>query len=114
MREQVDHPAAIDRALKDDRKQLALKETSAAEPGKLLKKHIPVRTHYPWDERKLQTSLLGFFEIDTVHHCGDQDSGELCFTLNAADVASVWRITADFFPSGRSGHTNAVLSKIFQ
>jgi hypothetical protein len=58
-------PATIDRALKGDRKKLALKGISGTKPGKLLKKHIPVRTHYPWNERKRQTSLLGFFEIDT-------------------------------------------------
>jgi hypothetical protein len=69
-------PATIDRALKEDRKKLALKGISGTKPGKFLKKHISIRTHYPWNERKLQTSLLGFFEIDTVHHCGERDSGE--------------------------------------
>jgi hypothetical protein len=48
--------------LKIDRKKLALRGISGTKPGKLLKKHIPVRTHYPWNERK-----PGFFEIDTVH-----------------------------------------------
>jgi hypothetical protein len=78
-------PATIDRALKGDRKKLAVKGISGTKPGKLLKKHIPVRTHYPWDERK-----PGFFEIDTVHHCGERDSGEFCLTLTATDVASGW------------------------
>jgi hypothetical protein len=78
-------PATIDRALKDDRKKLALKGKSGTKPGKLLKKHISVRTHYPWNERK-----PGFFEIDTVHHCGERDSGEFCLTLDAADVYSGW------------------------
>jgi hypothetical protein len=45
-------PATIDRTLKGDRKQLALKGKSGAKPGTLLKKHIPVRTYYPWNERK--------------------------------------------------------------
>jgi hypothetical protein len=78
-------PATIDRALKGDRKRLALKGISGTKPGKLLKKHIPIRTHYPWSDRK-----PGFFEIDTVHHCGDRDAGEYCLTLNATDVASGW------------------------
>jgi hypothetical protein len=68
-------PAAIDRALKNDRKKLALTGKSGTKPGKLLKEHITVRTYYPWNERKRQTSLLGFFEIDTVHHCGARDAG---------------------------------------
>jgi hypothetical protein len=78
-------PATIDRALKEDRKKLAIRGKNGTKPGKLLKKHIPVRTHYPWDERK-----PGFFEIDTVHHCGERDSGEFCLTLDATDVASGW------------------------
>ena len=65
-------PATIDRALKEDRKKLAPRGISGTKPGNLLKKHIQVRTHYPWDDRK-----PGFFEVDTVHHCGDRDAGEL-------------------------------------
>jgi hypothetical protein len=78
-------PATIDRALKEDRKKLVIRGISGTKPGNLLKKHIPVRTHYPWNERK-----PGFFEIDTVHHCGERDAGEFCLTLDATDVASGW------------------------
>jgi hypothetical protein len=78
-------PATIDRALKEDRKKLSPRGISGTKPGTLLKKHIPVRTHYPWDERK-----PGFFETDTVHHCGERDAGEFCLTLDATDVASGW------------------------
>jgi hypothetical protein len=78
-------PATIDRALQSDRKKLTLKGKSGTKPGKLLKKHISVRTHYPWNERN-----PGFFEVDTVHHCGERDSGEFCLTLTATDVASGW------------------------
>jgi hypothetical protein len=78
-------PATIDRALKEDRKKRSPRGISGTKPGNLLKKHIHVRTHYPWDERK-----PGFFEIDTVHHCGERDAGEFCLTLDATDVASGW------------------------
>jgi hypothetical protein len=78
-------PATIDRALKEDRKKVAIRGISGTKPGNLLKKHIQVRTHYPWDDRK-----PGFFEVDTVHHCGDRDAGEFCLTLTATDVASGW------------------------
>jgi hypothetical protein len=71
--------------LKADKKKLAPKGISGTKPGKLLKKHIQVRTHYPWNERK-----PGFFEVDTVHHCGERDSGEFCLTLTATDVYSGW------------------------
>jgi hypothetical protein len=78
-------PATIDRALKDDRKQLTGRGISGTKPGNLLKKHISVRTCYPWDDRK-----PGFFETDTVHHCGTRDAGEFCLTLDATDVYSGW------------------------
>jgi transposase InsO family protein len=78
-------PATIDRALKGDRKKLALKGVSGTKPGKLLKKHILVRVYYPWNDRK-----PGFFEIDTVHHCGNRDEGEFCLTLTVTDVFSGW------------------------
>jgi hypothetical protein len=58
-------PAAIGRGLKDDRKKPALTGKSGTKPGKLLKKRITVLTCSPWNERKRQTRLLGFFEIDT-------------------------------------------------
>jgi len=78
-------PATIDRKLKADKKKLALKGRSLTKPGNLLKKHIPVRTYYADADKK-----PGFFEIDTVHHCGNHDSGEFCLTLTATDVYSGW------------------------
>jgi hypothetical protein len=68
-------PATIDRALKGDRTSLAIRGISGTKPGKPLKKYIPVITYYPWNERK-----PGFFELDTVHHCGHHDAGEFCLT----------------------------------
>lgn len=78
-------PATIDRILKPDKKKLSLKGKSGTKPGKLLKKQIPVRVYYADAEKK-----PGFFEIDTVHHCGTSDSGEFCLTLTATDVYSGW------------------------
>ncbi|AEF81906.1 integrase domain protein [Leadbettera azotonutricia ZAS-9] len=78
-------PATIDRALKEDRKKLTFRGISGTKSGNLLKKHIQVRTHYPWDDRK-----PGFFEVDTVHHCGERDTGEFNLTLTATDVSSGW------------------------
>ena len=78
-------PATIDRRLKADKKELAFKGKSGTKPGNLLKKQIPVRTYYADADKK-----AGFFEIDTVHHCGHTDSGEFCLTLSATDVYSGW------------------------
>jgi hypothetical protein len=78
-------PATIDRKLKEDKKKLALKGKSGTKPGNLPKKQIPVRTYYADADKK-----PGFFEGDTVHHCGTSDSGEFCLTLSATDVCSGW------------------------
>jgi hypothetical protein len=78
-------PSTIDRVLRADKKKLALKGKSGTKPGKLLKKQIPVRTYYTDADKK-----PGFFEIDTVHHCGTSDSGEFCLTLTTTDVYSGW------------------------
>ena len=77
--------ATINRKLKDERKKRLLRGVSGTKPGKWLKHTIPIRVHYPWNERK-----PGFFEIDTVHHCGNRESGEFNLTLDCTDVYSGW------------------------
>jgi hypothetical protein len=57
--------ATINRKLKTERKKRLLRGISGTKLGKWLKHIIPIRVYYPWNERKLQTSLPGFFEIDT-------------------------------------------------
>jgi hypothetical protein len=81
--------AAIDRRLKPWRKKLEIKGKSLTKPGTLLKNQIPVRVFFSWDERK-----PGFFEIDTVSHCGISSSGEFCFTETLTDVFSGWIVPA--------------------
>ena len=78
-------PATIDRILKEDKKKLILKGKSLTKPGTLLKKQIPIRTYYADADKK-----PGFFEVDTVHHCGTSETGEFCLTLTATDVYSGW------------------------
>ncbi|GHT73409.1 integrase [Spirochaetia bacterium] len=81
-------PSTIDRGLKSARKALALKGRSLTKPGGLLRHQIPVRTFFHWDERK-----PGFFELDTVSHCGPNSSGVFCSTLTLTDVYSGWTRT---------------------
>jgi hypothetical protein len=78
-------PSSVDRLLRKDRAALRVKGKSLTRPGALLKSRIPVRTFFHWDERK-----PGFFEIDTVSHCGANSSGEFCSTLTVTDVSSGW------------------------
>ena len=77
--------ATIDRHLKADRKKLELSGRSLTKAGGMLKNQIPIRTFYSWDERK-----PGYFEADTVSHCGASPAGEFCQTLTYTDVYSGW------------------------
>ena len=79
-------PASIDRYLRKDKQALRLKGKSLTKPIDSLKSRIPIRTFYSHDERKTP----GFWQIDTVHHCGQATVGQYLHTLSATDVASGW------------------------
>ena len=79
-------PATIDRYLKKDKAALRLKGKSLTKPMDSLKSRIPIRTFYSGEERKKP----GFWQIDTVHHCGQATQGQYLHTLTATDIASGW------------------------
>jgi hypothetical protein len=79
-------PASIDRYLKKDKAALRLKGKSLTNPLDSLKSRIPIRTFYSSEERKKP----GFWQIDTVHHCGQATVGQYVHTLTATDVSSGW------------------------
>ena len=79
-------PASIDRYLKKDKQALRLKGKSLTKPLDSLKSRIPIRTFYSQEERKKS----GFWQTDTVHHCGQTTQGQYLHTLTATDVASGW------------------------
>ncbi|OYV62863.1 MAG: hypothetical protein B7X03_03945 [Parcubacteria group bacterium 21-58-10] len=56
---------------------------STTRPGSI-KALIPLRSG-PWDEAPTGTA-----QIDTVAHCGDSIAGDFAYTVNAADVATLW------------------------
>jgi hypothetical protein len=78
-------PSTIDRKLKHEKKRFRLKGIGTAKPGALLKSQIPIRVYFAWDGRK-----PGFFELDTLAHCGSHNSGQFCWTLTITDVGSGW------------------------
>jgi sarcosine oxidase delta subunit len=63
----------IDRTLKPVKDAQRLRGISGTKTAReTLLKQIPVRTRYSEDEAKTP----GFCQTDTVHHCGDRDSGQ--------------------------------------
>ena len=79
-------PASIDRYLRKDKAAMRFKGKSRTKAVKGLKSRIPIRTFYSADERKTP----GFWQIDTVHHCGQATSGHYLHTLTVTDIYSGW------------------------
>jgi hypothetical protein len=78
-------PATIDRKLGKEKQRYRLKGIHTTKPGSLLKSQIPVRVCFHRNEKR-----PGFFEADTVSHCGAQAQGHFCQTLTLTDVGSGW------------------------
>lgn len=77
--------ATIDRYLKEERDKFAIKGISTTKPGALLRNSIQIRT--ATDEIDQEP---GFFEVDTVAHCGPTLKGEFARTLSMTDVHTGW------------------------
>jgi hypothetical protein len=78
-------PATIDRKLKPEKARYRLKGIRTTKPGSLLKNQIPIRVCFDRDEKR-----PGFFELDTVSHCGARAQGQFCQTLTITDVGTGW------------------------
>jgi hypothetical protein len=63
-------------------------------PGTLLKHQIAIR-YGPWDEVD-----PGFFEMDTVAHCGDTVAGQFIYSLDLIDIATGWSEQAAIWGKG--------------
>jgi hypothetical protein len=77
----------IDRVLRPAKAAQGLRGISGTRLGeRRLLKRVPVRTHYTAEEK----AQPGYCQVDTVHHCGESDSGEFNLTLTVTDVCSGW------------------------
>lgn len=81
-------PATIDRYLAPARARDPLRGKSTTKPSPLLRSSIKVRK--AGDEVE---DAPGFFEGDTVAHCGPTLKGEFARTLNLTDMRSGWVFT---------------------
>jgi hypothetical protein len=89
-------PATIDRLLKPYR-ALYKKGRCTTRPGTLLKNQIPISTHH-WD-----VSQPGFFEADTVAHCGNSMAGDFVYSLTFTDILSGWTENRAVWGRGSQG-----------
>jgi hypothetical protein len=81
-------PASIDRYLKPAKATDQIKGVSTTKPSPLLRSSIKIRR--AGDEVEAEP---GFFEGDTVAHCGPTLKGEFARSLNLTDVHTGWVFT---------------------
>ncbi len=81
-------PATIDRYLAPARAKGSLRGITATKPSPLLRSSIQIRK--AGDETEDEP---GFFEGDTVAHCGPTLRGEFARTLNLTDMRTGWVFT---------------------
>lgn len=78
-------PATCDRLLRVQRRSFSPKGRCMTKPGTLLKSQIPIRTWSDWMDEE-----PGFCEMDLVHHCDNDTSGEYLHTITITDVVLGW------------------------
>jgi hypothetical protein len=88
--------ATIDRLLKQVRIQNH-RGLSGTKPGRILKKHIPIKTDQ-WNEER-----PGFLEADTVAHCGTSLEGSFVWSLTMTDINTAWTELRAVWNKGATG-----------
>ena len=95
----------LDRYLKKERIIRRLKRgRGTTRHGSLLKSSIPIRLTN-WD-----TADIGFMEMDTVAHCGDNLSGQFIYSLDMVEIATGWSEQAAVMGKGEAGIVAAIKS----
>jgi len=89
-------PATVDRLLKPIR-AIFKKGRCSTRPGTLLKNQIPIKTHN-WD-----VTRPGYFEADTVAHCGTSMTGDFVYSLTFTDIFSGWTENRAVWGRGSQG-----------
>ena len=93
--------ATIDRLLIPSRIKFP-KRMCGTKPGTLLKKHIPISTDQ-WNETR-----PGFFEADTVAHCGTSLMGDFAWSLTFTDICTAWTENRAVWGKGSLGVCDAI------
>lgn len=78
-------PSTCDRLLRAKRKSFCPVGRCMTKPGSMLKSQIPIRTWSDWTDE-----APGYCEMDLVHHCDNDTSGEYLHTITVTDVVLGW------------------------
>jgi hypothetical protein len=89
--------STIDRLLAPKRRWFQKTGLATTKPGSLLKQHIPYQRNV-WDETR-----PGFFEIDTVAHCGSSTAGTYVHTVGMVDLATAFSVHRALWGKGEHG-----------
>lgn len=93
----------LDRRLKRERIIRRLKKNrGTTRHGSLLKSSVPIRITN-WDTRR-----IGFMEMDTVAHCGDQLAGDFIYSLDMVEIATGWSEQIAVMGKGEEGIVKAI------
>lgn len=93
----------LDRRLKRERITRRLKKNrGTTRHGSLLKSSVPIRITN-WDTRR-----IGFMEMDTVAHCGDQLAGDFIYSLDIVEIATGWSEQIAVMGKGEEGIVKAI------
>jgi len=76
--------ATVKRIVGSAKHQSFIRIGGTTRPGSLLKSQIAIR-YGPWEEVD-----PGFFELDTVAHCGDTVAGQFIYSLDMVDISTGW------------------------
>lgn len=93
----------IDRIFSEHMPQRIKKGLCTTKPGSLIRKKIPIKTNQ-WDEKR-----AGYFEVDTVAHCGGSTMGMYVNTLNFVDIATSWTVSRAVWGKGQNGVFEAII-----
>jgi len=86
--------ATVKRIVSKEKSRSLIRIGGTTRPGTLLKHQIAIR-YGPWDDVD-----PGFFEMDTVAHCGDTVAGEFIYSLDLIDIATSWSEQAAIWGKG--------------
>ena len=84
----------VKNVLRREKTRSIIRIKGTTRPGTLLKHQIAIR-YGPWEEVD-----PGFFEMDTVAHCGDTVAGEFIYSLDLIDIATGWSEQAAIWGKG--------------